>query len=88
MYVSPYYYICVLILLYMCPPTSIICPHTVVCVGIQVFSLTEGIVPNQNVRVGRIQRRKIHPHMSPMFLGGGPFGGGGGMGTGGVMMQV
>ena len=73
----------------MCPHTAIyVSSYCYIRVRIQVFSLTEGIVPNQNERVGRIQRRKIHAHMSPMFLGGGPFGGGGGMGTGGVMMQV
>ena len=42
------------------------------------FSLTEGIVPNQNAQVGRLQRRKIRPsrNVAQMF---GDLGGGGGM---------
>jgi hypothetical protein len=41
----------------------------------KVFSLTDGIVPNQNAQVGRIQRRKIRPNRGIAQL----FGGSGGM---------
>lgn len=39
----------------------------------KVFSLTDGIVPNQNPSVGRLQRRKIRPsrNISHLFGGGG-----------------
>lgn len=42
-------------------------------VGEKVFSLTDGIVPNQNAHVGRLQRRKIRPsrNIAQLFSGGG-----------------
>jgi len=41
----------------------------------KVFSLTDGIVPNQNGQVGRIQRRKIRPKRNFADLFGGGTGG-------------